>query len=328
MAKRRKVGSIHPRIKSTLGYDESQPDAEVLADWKERTGRVCKPCWELKYCPYGPLVERSPILPSLRAGAQEQTEYFKRCLKSNTVGSSLKIDQTRRKEIKGWLADKDILMSQAAFRWEQRERLRVASAEPSDQEMIGTWLGTGGLPPIEQYRVPFDPSFEPPTKEEVGPKIWREIQGLAEEIRKEHEATLATGIEDNRQPLEPARRAWFQKCVDEFDPDEHPTKIPETFEEAACNIFGHICPVFFAAESATETEQARRIGRGKIPFATMMRIVRRDDYRCQHCKKKLRDDEVEFDHKIPIAKGGSSEEHNLRLTCFDCNRDKSDDYQP
>lgn len=27
---------------------------------------VCKPCWELKYCPYGPLVEQFPLAPSAR----------------------------------------------------------------------------------------------------------------------------------------------------------------------------------------------------------------------------------------------------------------------
>jgi 5-methylcytosine-specific restriction endonuclease McrA len=59
-----------------------------------------------------------------------------------------------------------------------------------------------------------------------------------------------------------------------------------------------------------------------------MRVVRRDNHTCQHCGKQLKDDEVEFDHIIPIVKGGSSEEHNIRLTCFDCNRDKSDDYIP
>ncbi len=78
----------------------------------------------------------------------------------------------------------------------------------------------------------------------------------------------------------------------------------------------------------TETEEERRIGRGHLGFAKMMRIVRRDDYRCQHCQKKLQDNEVEFDHIIPVSKGGSSEEHNIRLTCFDCNRDKSDEYVP
>lgn len=29
-------------------------------DWDRRIKAVCKPCWELKYCPYGPLVERFP----------------------------------------------------------------------------------------------------------------------------------------------------------------------------------------------------------------------------------------------------------------------------
>lgn len=30
-------------------------------DWKRRVKAVCKPCWELKYCPYGPLVEQFPL---------------------------------------------------------------------------------------------------------------------------------------------------------------------------------------------------------------------------------------------------------------------------
>lgn len=35
--------------------------------WKERSNHeyikaICKPCWELKYCPYGPLVEEFPIV--------------------------------------------------------------------------------------------------------------------------------------------------------------------------------------------------------------------------------------------------------------------------
>jgi hypothetical protein len=30
---------------------------------------------------------------------------------------------------------------------------------------------------------------------------------------------------------------------------------------------------------------------------------------------------------LRVAKGGSSEEHNGRLACFDCNRSKSDTYE-
>lgn len=29
--------------------------------WKRRVRAVCKPCWELRYCPYGPLVEEFPL---------------------------------------------------------------------------------------------------------------------------------------------------------------------------------------------------------------------------------------------------------------------------
>lgn len=30
-------------------------------NWSKRAKAVCKPCWEIKYCPYGPLVEDFPI---------------------------------------------------------------------------------------------------------------------------------------------------------------------------------------------------------------------------------------------------------------------------
>lgn len=30
-------------------------------NWNRRVKAVCKPCWELKYCPYGPIVEEFPL---------------------------------------------------------------------------------------------------------------------------------------------------------------------------------------------------------------------------------------------------------------------------
>jgi len=35
-----------------------------------------------------------------------------------------------------------------------------------------------------------------------------------------------------------------------------------------------------------------------------MRVVRRDNYTCQHCSKHLEDPEVEFDHIMTDIKGG------------------------
>lgn len=209
----RKLLPIHPSIRSTLDVPDTISDRQLLAQWKLMSRRVCKPCWELRYCPYGPMVEDSPLLPVTLTAAEDHNLYLINCLE-------------------------------------------------------------GGVTP-------------------------------------------------DGKALSRARRKLFRDMVAEFRPEEHPLKIPRPLAEMQCTVFGHLCPVMFAAEGFTETSAARRIGR-YIPFQMKMRVVRRDNYTCQHCGKNLKDDEVEFDHIIPVARGGSAEEHNIRLTCFDCNRDKSD----
>ncbi|MFY0311952.1 HNH endonuclease [Leisingera sp. D0M16] len=319
---------IHSSIKARLGYDESATDDEVYDDWKGRLRRVCKPCWELKYCPYGPLVEQSPILPGERKGQVEHTRYLAKCLETGTVGSLTSLTSELREDYEDWLHDEQLLISQVLFSMEQAERFATIAEMGSKQERLEALLGSE-LPPIHVYRVEYDGGvFQEYSEEQFPPETWREIQEGVERRKLEIQKALETGQIDNRQPLEPARREMFLEMVKSFDPESYPEEIPQTFHDGECTFFGHICPVFFAAEAATETQDERRIGRRHLKFETMMRIVRRDDYRCQHCKKKLQDDEVEFDHKIPVSKGGSSEEHNMRLTCFDCNRDKSDSFFP
>ena len=97
MAKKK---TLHPSLKKTLGYAEEITDKEFLKDWKHRTSQVCKPCWELKYCPYGPFVEQSPILPSLRKDAIEHNQYLLNCLESGMTGSiiNLSADEIYEKE--------------------------------------------------------------------------------------------------------------------------------------------------------------------------------------------------------------------------------------
>jgi hypothetical protein len=209
---KRKTISIDPDIKRRLGFANDAPDAEVMKTWKEASTRVCKPCWELKYCPYGPLVEDFPLLPSLRAEAIDHQNYAK--------------------------------------------------------------------------------------------------------------GILERGKFDDGEPLDVERRSMFQETVDEFRAEDHPETIPEEIADMSCRVFGHICPVVFTAEPFTETTEERRMSRN-IPPHILMRVARRDNYTCQVCASILRDNEIEFDHIIPVAKGGSSEEHNLRVTCFTCNRKKS-----
>jgi len=198
---------ISPGIKVFLGFAPDTDDEIVRKDWDERTKQVCKPCWELKYCPYGSLVEQFPLPPLTRAEAIKHNEFLK-----------------------------------------------------------------------EQ---------------------------------------LAKGVYDE------LRRKILEQQVKDFNPDDHLEEISQEELERSCTVFGHMCPVFFVNEPFTETEKRRTIG-SYVPFKTKIRVARRDNYTCQICGKHLKDNEIEFDHIIPVSKGGSSEEHNIQLTCFDCNRDKSD----
>jgi len=202
---------MHFSIKKSLGYGADIEEKKLLSDWKKRTRELCKPCWELHYCPYGPVVEEFPLLPVLRKEAKEHNEYLKTCLKTGLLGSGVILDKTRKK--------------------------------------------------------------------------------------------------------------WFSKEVKEFTITHYPEKIPRVLEEAACRVFGHVCPVYFVAEPLTETKNRRKHSRS-IPRDVMLKVVRRDGQICQECHNPVPDNQTEFDHIIPFSKGGRSTVENLRLVHEKCNRKK------
>ena len=88
---------IHKSIKKLLGYESNTPAAKILSDWKKRTSELCKPCWELQYCPYGPLVEDFPLFPPTREYAIEHNNYLKKSLETGKLGNGAVLDSQRRK---------------------------------------------------------------------------------------------------------------------------------------------------------------------------------------------------------------------------------------
>ncbi|VBB42855.1 hypothetical protein TRIP_B220103 [uncultured Desulfatiglans sp.] len=57
-----------------------------------------------------------------------------------------------------------------------------------------------------------------------------------------------------------------------------------------------------------------------IPPAIKLAVWRRDQGKCAHCGSK---EKLEYDHIIPISKGGSNTERNVQLLCEKCNREKA-----
>lgn len=97
------------------------------------------------------------------------------------------------------------------------------------------------------------------------------------------------------------------------------------YSELQCNVFGHVCPVFFQAENTTETRKSRRWSKSRhIPREILIKVIRRDGQVCQSCHRFVPDDKIHFDHIIPFSKGGPTTVENLRVLCNDCNLKKSD----
>ena len=62
---------------------------------KEMIKQICKPCWELRYCPYGPLVENYPLPDIPRKDAIEHNEYLKKIVKNEKFPDGKSINEER-----------------------------------------------------------------------------------------------------------------------------------------------------------------------------------------------------------------------------------------
>jgi hypothetical protein len=60
--------------------------------------------------------------------------------------------------------------------------------------------------------------------------------------------------------------------------------------------------------------------RDAIPSAVRRAVWQRDQGQCARCGRR---DKLEFDHIVPVSRGGANTERNIELLCELCNRQKS-----
>lgn len=85
-------------------------------------------------------------------------------------------------------------------------------------------------------------------------------------------------------------------------------------------VLGGMIGVLLSQMIPRERAEAKRRGRAAIPERVRHAVWRRDRGRCVECDTK---EDLEFDHIIPLSRGGSSTERNLQLLCAKCNRQKA-----
>lgn len=64
----------------------------------------------------------------------------------------------------------------------------------------------------------------------------------------------------------------------------------------------------------------------KLPDRTFKEKMKIQRNRCFYCGEPLTNNKIEVDHKVPFSKSKDGRKSNLWLTCFHCNRIKSDKY--
>ena len=65
-----------------------------------------------------------------------------------------------------------------------------------------------------------------------------------------------------------------------------------------------------------------KTNRSPLPPKLRFDVLRRDKYVCQYCGACGPKVELEIDHIIPVARGGTDDMENLKTACFDCNKGK------
>ena len=68
-------------------------------------------------------------------------------------------------------------------------------------------------------------------------------------------------------------------------------------------------------------EEVAEARRERIPDEVRAFVWERDAGQCVQCSAE---DDLQFDHVIPVAKGGGNTIDNIQVLCGDCNRQKSD----
>ena len=69
-----------------------------------------------------------------------------------------------------------------------------------------------------------------------------------------------------------------------------------------------------------ESSDIEEYSRPRIPEKIRVEVWRRDGGKCARCGSR---EKLEYDHIVPISRGGSNTARNIELLCEKCNRSKS-----
>jgi hypothetical protein len=165
--------------------------------------------------------------------------------------------------------------------------------------------------------------------------LTRQQQEQAQTEAKQLERDLQTALQQSEEEPVPAPYAaplandqkylWFFKG-DVYDVESvmrrHPGYSDEQIQLLILEYFDRERRKFEKLKRLYKSDSIQHgIRRERIPEHIRIAVWRRDGGKCARCGSR---EKLEYDHIVPVSKGGSNTERNIELLCERCNREKGD----
>ncbi|NHZ86506.1 MAG: hypothetical protein GWP19_11610 [Planctomycetia bacterium] len=138
----------------------------------------------------------------------------------------------------------------------------------------------------------------------------------------------STGTGVNVECLSCHKKTWFKNKIDDNSFYFQWEKEFQLIKDKADNIgfkrntFGYDNRILEALSAPLITKIYNKKSlneRHSIPKLVKQEVWQRDNGKCVKCKSK---ENLEYDHVIPVSKGGANTVRNIQLLCESCNRSK------
>ncbi|HEY3251949.1 MAG TPA: HNH endonuclease [Ignavibacteria bacterium] len=115
----------------------------------------------------------------------------------------------------------------------------------------------------------------------------------------------------------------WRKALEEFV-KRHSSNSSNSSDSSGSQVYGPLSKKSAARPRKNKTKRKKH--RQNITKSMRYDILKRDDFRCQHCGRSpatVKGLTLHIDHIIPRSKNGPTEPYNLQTLCSDCNYGKS-----
>lgn len=148
--------------------------------------------------------------------------------------------------------------------------------------------------------------------------VRKRIQAIEQQIEQIKDETSTTMSQSAYEPLPLSDDHWlYQNIVYEVvggHSDEEKKLLILEFTVKDRRKFERLKNKF-SGKKSDEVKYERT----RIPEEVRIAVWRRDQGRCARCGNR---ENLEYDHIVPVSKGGGNTERNIELLCQDCNRAK------